>query len=126
MSHAHRHDSAESVEVTFAHVIPDILHAAFDEHERGFVVKEHAGVEELFPLREYIGRGRAGVFLRLMIRGRERGGFHSSKRGFVFSLVCLSLAMLNLRSEMFNPESYHRNLENIPITTPLISSVLTH
>ena len=70
MPHADRHDAAETVEVTLARVVPDVLHLALDEHERLFVVEENAGVQELFALRQHFGGGRAGVFLRFVIRGR--------------------------------------------------------
>src|SRR5258706_13522109 len=47
MPHADRHDAAETVEITFARIVPDILHRALDEHERFFVIEKNAGGHEL-------------------------------------------------------------------------------
>jgi len=54
------HDATEAVEVAFPGVVPDILHAALDDHDRLLVVEEEAGVEVLLAQREHLLRGRRG------------------------------------------------------------------
>ena len=67
MAHADRHDAAETVEVTLARIVPNVLALALDEHDGLLVVEEQAGIEKLFAQRQHVGGGRTGVFLRLMI-----------------------------------------------------------
>ena len=64
-------DAAEGVEVTPAALVPDVLHFAFHEGERLFVVEEDARVQELLAQAvDLVGR-RAGVGLRLVVEGRQ-------------------------------------------------------
>src|SRR5436305_12118157 len=88
MSDADGHDAAESVEVALAHLVPDVLHAAFNQHDRFFVVEENAWVHELLALGENFLSGGTGIFLRLMTGWRQRdilhinGAYSSRKRAF--------------------------------------------
>ena len=76
MADADGHDAAKAVEVAFARVVPQILHAPLHEHERLFVVKEDAGVHELLAQRRHCIGGRAGIFLRFVTAGGQRDVLH--------------------------------------------------
>src|SRR5882762_7222143 len=41
------HYAAETVEITLAGIVPYILHLAFHNHQRLFVIEKNAGIEEL-------------------------------------------------------------------------------
>ena len=76
MPDADRHDSAERVEISFTFFVPDVLHFAFDEHERLFVVEKNSRVQKSFAqMQNFIGRW-AVVFFRLVIKWRKLGSFH--------------------------------------------------
>src|SRR5260370_37583354 len=72
MADADGYDAAETIEITFAGIIPDILHLPFHNHERLFVVEKNAGVEGLLAQSErFLGR-RAGVRVGIVGGLRER------------------------------------------------------
>src|SRR5260370_7573398 len=56
MADADGYDAAETIEITFAGIIPYILHLPFHNHQRLFVVEKNAGVEELFAQSEHFLR----------------------------------------------------------------------
>src|SRR6185369_114433 len=66
MADTDRYDTAEAVEIALAGVVPDVLHFAFHQHQRLFVVKEDAGIDELLSQGENLVGGRAGIRLGLM------------------------------------------------------------
>ena len=67
MPDADRHDAAQAIQVAPAGFVPHILHGAFDQHDRLFVIQKNAGVEELFAQGQHLlGRG-AGVAFWLVI-----------------------------------------------------------
>ena len=60
MTDADGDDAAETVEITPAIFIPDILPLAFHDHDRLFVIEEDAGIQELLAqLQHFVGaKGR--------------------------------------------------------------------
>ena len=76
MPDAHRHDSAQRIEISAALFVPEVLHLSFHEHDRLFVVEKNSRVQEfLAQAQDFIGRW-AVVFLWLMVEWRKLGKFH--------------------------------------------------
>src|SRR5580765_7712821 len=61
MANADGYDSTQTIEVSLTAVIPDVLHLAFHNHQRLFVIEKDAGIEELLAQSEHFFGGRAGV-----------------------------------------------------------------
>src|SRR5207244_13332403 len=77
MSHAYGHDSAEHIEISAAVLVPEVLHFSFYQHDLFFVVEKNSRIQELLAqLQDFVGR-RPVVFLRLVIKRRKLGKFHS-------------------------------------------------
>ena len=76
MTDAHGHDSPESIEISAAMLVPDVLHFPFHQHDRLFVIEKNSRIEK-FPAQaqHFISRW-AAVFFRLMIEWRELECFH--------------------------------------------------
>src|SRR6185436_16199797 len=80
MADADGDDAAEAVQVTSARVVPYVLHFAFDEHQRLFVVEEDAWVDELLAQGQHLVGGRSTVGFGFVIGGGQSGRLHGSSK----------------------------------------------
>src|ERR1700682_1752490 len=76
MPNAHRHDSAERIEISASMLIPEVLHFSLHEHDRFFVVEKNSRIQELFTQTQNFVGGRAAIFLWFVVEGREFRKFH--------------------------------------------------
>ena len=88
MADADRDDAGKGIQITVAFFVPDVLHLAFDDHQRFTVVRDDAGREILVAQGEHFVARRPFVGRGLVIDNRKRmtkfGGHGKtpSQRGF--------------------------------------------
>src|SRR5262249_8509564 len=69
-------DSAESVEISPAALVPNVLHFSLYKHERFLVVEKNSRVQEfLAEPQDFVG-GRSGIFAWLLAERRKVEKFH--------------------------------------------------
>src|SRR6187549_1636223 len=72
------HDAGKKIEVAPAGFVEEILHLAFDNHQRIAVQREYRGVHVMLPKGEHGFARRPGVWLGRIVEGRHwyRPGNH--------------------------------------------------
>ena len=76
MPDAHRHDSAERIEISAAMLVPQILHLPFHEHDRFFVVEKIPGFRNSLRKRKTSSADGPSYFRWLMVEWRKLRSFH--------------------------------------------------
>ena len=78
MADANSNDAAQAIQVTLARFVPDVLQAAFDQHDRLLVIEKDARIQKLLAQGQYLLGRSSGVGFWLVVSGREGWGVHKS------------------------------------------------